>query len=256
LLPLIVGNKNDSLCAQELTLNGIGPVNHSLAGVAAALPSDSAGAIYWNPATMSFLEQSEFQLGWGRHNAPWYGDEPIAYTALILAYLLLESITNNDSPNDPYYSSNNRQKSTYPSYRVGAVPKIRVPEFSYVYNKGKYWSFGLAVSEFGANKIGAFFDSEQGDVIGIYRYPFRGYEFIPALSCRPNKQFSMGFAPIFSIDEMPNASLPVILTEDSWGLYSGVSQDQRSRAGVGVQVGLFYTLVERLRFGVSVLTPQ
>ena len=89
LLILLLGGAEGLLCAQELALSGVGPINHSLAGVAVALPRDSAGAIQWNPATISFLEQSEFQLGWGRHNAPWYGDEPIGYTGLILLWLIL-----------------------------------------------------------------------------------------------------------------------------------------------------------------------
>jgi long-chain fatty acid transport protein len=259
LLLLLCWTRKDSFFAQELMFSGVGPINHSLAGVAAALPRDSAGAIYWNPATISFLEHSEIQLGWGRHNPPWYGDEPIGYTALIGLWLICESLLDDhDEPvqhwqataqGDEYWTSYDDPAIPSPKYPRGAIPKIRVPEFSYVYNKGQYWSFGLAVSEYGANKTGTFCDINHG-IVGVYQYQFRGYEFIPALSYRPDKHFSMGVAPVISIDEMPNASLPVILAKNS------SSQDQRGKAGVGLQVGAFYMPLERLRFGVSVRTPQ
>ena len=263
LLILLLRQAGGLLCAQELMFNGVGPVNHSLAGAAVALPRDSAGAIQWNPATISFLEQSEFQLGWGRHNAPWYGDEPIGYTGLILLWLIIEVLANDNKEPDyskpPQQNSNGELEwedngtdwSSFPSYWKGAVPKIRVPTFSYVYNKNRHWSYGLAISEYGAHKIGSVFITDQGNFFGIGQYQLRGYEFIPSLSYRESRRFSMGFSPIFSIDETPNASLPVIFSR-----YSDASQDQRSQAGVGLQGGIYYTPNQRLRLGASVRTPQ
>jgi long-subunit fatty acid transport protein len=90
-----------------------------------------------------------------------------------------------------------------------------------------------------------------GDVVGIGEYRFKGYEFIPTIAYRESQRFSLGLSPIFSIDEMQNASLPVIVTQ--WGVHP---QDQRSKAGFGLQAGAFYSPTKRLRFGVSVRTPQ
>jgi long-subunit fatty acid transport protein len=244
----------NSLSAQELTLSGVGPINHSLAGVAVALPRDSAGAIQWNPATISFLEQSEFQLGWGRHNAPWYGDEPIVYTALIGVWLVCELLSDDRILDDPYSrprSDTDKKEPPPKQSALPALPIVRVPTFSYAYNKNRHWSFGLAVSEYGARKTGTV---AIGDEIGIGEYRFQGYEFIPAFAYQESRRFSVGFAPIFSIDEMPNASLPIILSRYSNS--NGYSQAQRSRAGVGMQAGVFYTPNQRARFGVSVRTPQ
>ena len=245
--------------AQELTFSGVGPINHSLAGVAVALPRDSAGAMQWNPATISFLDhkQFEFQLGWGRHNPPWYGDEPIAYTAAagFLLVVFLVDLANDDNEEDRYSRPNNNSNNNSNNDKKPSAPppnprNIRVPTLSYVYNKDKHWSFGLAISEYGANKTGTRFDVNK-DIFGIYLYQFRGYEFIPTVSYRESQRFSFGLSPIFSIDEMQNASLPVIVTQ--WGIHP---QDRRSKAGFGLQAGAFYSPIKRLRFGASVRTPQ
>ncbi len=42
-------------------LSGTGPVNRSMAGASTAAPLDAAGALFWNPATMSGLERSELE---------------------------------------------------------------------------------------------------------------------------------------------------------------------------------------------------
>jgi len=279
LLILLLRQADGLLCAQELMFNGVGPVNHSLAGAAVALPRDSAGAIQWNPATISFLEQSEFQLGMGRHNAPWYGDEFVVGTigvAVVVALWIYTAVDDKDDQekerrqkqygdewividngwlailihdSSPDYSrppSAHRQESA--TARAPKQPKIRVPTFSYVYNKNRHWSYGLAISEYGAQKVGAL---AVGDMVGICEYRFQGYEFIPTVSYRESKRFSMGFSPIFSIDETPNASLPVIFSR-----YSDPTQNQRSQAGIGLQGGIYYTPNQRLRFGASVRTPQ
>jgi long-chain fatty acid transport protein len=49
--------------AQGIALGGVGPVNRSMAGAATAAPIDAAGAIHWNPASISGLERSEMLFG-------------------------------------------------------------------------------------------------------------------------------------------------------------------------------------------------
>ncbi|MCL2743450.1 MAG: hypothetical protein FWE67_06345 [Planctomycetaceae bacterium] len=106
----------------------------------------------------------------------------------------------------------------------------------------------MAISEYGANKAGALVIDDK---VGICEYSFRGYEFVPTVSYKESKRFSFGLSPIFSIEEMPNASLPVIVSRYS----AAPEQDRRSKAGFGLQAGMFYSPVEHLRFGASVRTP-
>ena len=39
-----------------VAISGVGPINRSMGGAAVAAPLDSAGALYWNPATIGALE--------------------------------------------------------------------------------------------------------------------------------------------------------------------------------------------------------
>src|SRR5262249_47705655 len=48
--------------AQGVIWPGAGPINRSMAGASTAAPVDF-GSSYWNPATISGLEQQEFLLG-------------------------------------------------------------------------------------------------------------------------------------------------------------------------------------------------
>ena len=49
--------------AQGIMISGVGAVNRSFGSVAAAAPIDAAGAIYYNPATMTGLRSSSTELG-------------------------------------------------------------------------------------------------------------------------------------------------------------------------------------------------
>ena len=48
-----------------LAISGVGPINRSMGGASVAAPLDSAGAIFWNPATMGALGRSEMEFGTG-----------------------------------------------------------------------------------------------------------------------------------------------------------------------------------------------
>ncbi len=273
------GRGGDPVVAQELALGGIGPINHALAGAGVALPRDSAGAIQWNPATLSFLENDEVEIGLGRLNPPWYGDEygsgAVVVAGAVLAWAYLASLNEEKVKTDDVWDWDHRRKRTGIDWYLvicighsdnhytspssdesdnGTGPPLsitRVPTLSYKYTKpGGKWTFGLGISEYGARKVGML-PTDFG--AGLCEYRFQGYEFIPSLSYREGEIFSFGFAPIFSVDETPNASLPVIVSSSS--RYSG-SQAQRGRAGFGMQFGVFFIPAERFRVGLSLRSPQ
>lgn len=62
-LLVFTGFQTDRLHAQGLIFPGAGPVSRSFGGATTAIPLDPAGAIYWNPATMSELPNSEIMFG-------------------------------------------------------------------------------------------------------------------------------------------------------------------------------------------------
>ena len=62
LLLAIVAASARSADAQGVYLPSIGPTNQSFGGAATAAPIDLAGALYWNPATLSGLKKPEFEI--------------------------------------------------------------------------------------------------------------------------------------------------------------------------------------------------
>src|SRR6516225_1799541 len=48
-----------------LAVSGVGPINRSMGGASTAAPLDSAGALYWNSATIGALPTSEMEFGTG-----------------------------------------------------------------------------------------------------------------------------------------------------------------------------------------------
>ena len=46
-----------------LAVAGVGPINRSMGGAAVAAPLDSAGSLFWNPATIGGLGRSEMLFG-------------------------------------------------------------------------------------------------------------------------------------------------------------------------------------------------
>ncbi len=54
-----------SAFGQGVMLRGVGAVNESMGSAATACPLDSAGAINWNPASISGLEKNEMSFGLG-----------------------------------------------------------------------------------------------------------------------------------------------------------------------------------------------
>jgi long-chain fatty acid transport protein len=56
---------NHFVYGQGVLLRSLGTVNDSIGSVATATPIDAAGAIYWNPASISGLEKSEVSFGVG-----------------------------------------------------------------------------------------------------------------------------------------------------------------------------------------------
>ncbi|MGL6196014.1 MAG: OmpP1/FadL family transporter, partial [Thermoguttaceae bacterium] len=56
---------SETCFAQGVMLRGVGAINESMGGAATACPLDSAGAINWNPASISGLKQNEMSFGLG-----------------------------------------------------------------------------------------------------------------------------------------------------------------------------------------------
>ncbi|MCL2118565.1 MAG: outer membrane protein transport protein [Planctomycetaceae bacterium] len=251
-----------TLFAQELGYTGVSPVNNSFGGVAVAAPIDGTAAIYWNPATISSLDQGEFQFGFGRTNPPWCGDESIGYTILVPVIGALWLYSEANKAADDYWDQN-YGKSTSNKYDAPTPPKepvvddspglptVRSFHISYVTKPSRYshWNYGFAMTEMGQRKQRFLLNSATGEVKGVQVYRVKTIELTPAVSWWNKRNLSFGISPVLSIDEHPNASLPS--SRDSTFL-----GNERGHVGLGLQLGVYYQTGNDFGFGFSVKSPS
>jgi len=253
-----------SLFAQELGYSGVSPVNSSFGGVAVAAPIDGNGAMYWNPATINFLDKGQFQFGFGRTSPPWYGDESLGYTILIPVAGILWLLSESDDKYDDMWGDNSSNSSglggsggtgSSSSSSSAAEDYYKIPKargfnmcFVGIPSQYSHWNFGLSMTEMAQRKRRYIIDSATGQLNGVQVYRVRNIELVPALSLWNKRNLSFGISPIFSIDEHPNSSLP-----SSPG-YTFLG-DERGHLGLGLQLGAFYKTDADWNFGFSVKSP-
>ena len=248
-----------SMFAQELGYSGVSPVNNSFGGVAVAAPIDGTAAIYWNPATLNWLDKGEFQFGFGRTNPRWYGDESIFYPALGVAWLFCR--VNETNTKDNYwdwdgnyrYSPSNHDTSDAVAEYIASLGPRTVRGF-HISLVGKQRIFsdknlGFAMTEMGQRKQRFLLNPTTGEVEGVQIYRVKTIEFTLAVSWWNKRNLSFGISPILSVDEFPNASLP------AGGDYTFLG-DKRGHVGLGLQLGVFYVAKSDFNFGFSVKSPS
>lgn len=255
LLSVLVGSR--FVCAQEIGYGGVGPINMSMAGAGVAFPLDAAGAISWNPASIGALEKSEFSFGLTRGNAPWYGDETIGAVGVGLLWLLFETGATHDTMRGTYTgnktSNVNGHSQSDGNSTVNWLNRnaVRVPSLAYVYHpEGKDWAWGIGISEAGMRRLRLLTDpGDESEIVALAAYRTKGFEILPSLSWGRKERLYFGLSPVFTIDEFPTGSLPIVPGAE-------MLHRSRSRFGFGVQLGVFLKTKPGWNFGFSVRSPQ
>jgi len=111
-----------------------------------------------------------------------------------------------------------------------------------------HWNYGIAMTETGQRKQRLVVDSTSGEIKGVHIYRIKNIEITPAVSWWNKQRLSFGFSPIFSMEEHPNASLPLSQNERFLG-------DTRGHVGFGTQLGVYYQAENDFNFGFSVKSP-
>ncbi|GHT46024.1 hypothetical protein FACS189454_06500 [Planctomycetales bacterium] len=242
--------------AQEIGYGGVGAINHSFAGATAALPLDGNGAMYWNPATIGSLEQGEVQIGFSRINAPWYGDESLAYTlivpaaALWLCDIVYDDISKPDKHLDEPPKTENEDKNIFhvsKGQNGQSFPKVRGLNVAFVMppDDNRRWNIGFALAENGSRQ---FHFVQQDDEVFAQLYRVKNLEFTPTVSWRFNERLHIGFSPMLSITEFPAASFPVLTGYER--------RSETEHCGFGLQLGAFYQTKRKVNFGLSLRSPH
>jgi long-chain fatty acid transport protein len=232
-----------------IAINGVGPVNASMGGASVAAPLDSAGAIYWNPATIGELGSSETEFGLG-----------LLIPRTTLSSRVPAGAFGNGVP------ALNSAGSTAGNNGVFLLPAISV-----VYRPEESpWSYGLGILEIGGFAVN--YPVSRTNPILNPRPPFgvgigplytqlQIIQFSPTIGLSLTDQWSVGFQanidygivnlnPVFT-------SAPTLVETPFGPVPSYGSGDQgRSRAGGGFQVGVYYNHDQDWSFGASIKSPQ
>ena len=223
---------------QGIALRGVSPVNESMAGCATACPLDSAGALHWNPATISGLPCSDISFG----------------MELILPTSTLASRF------DALHMAGSDQSE------AGVVP---VPNMAFVCKTADSpWSYGLGLFGVGGSAVNypaslsnPILTPQPPNGIGLGRLSANVdvYQIVPTVSYQLTERLSIGFAPTITMARLFASPLFLGPKNDADGdgdaaWSPGVGT--RYMWGGGFQLGAFYAGDCCWNFGASVNSPQ
>jgi long-chain fatty acid transport protein len=247
---VVVGPDAGPALGQGVALRGVSAINESFGGVATAAPLDAAGAIHWNPATISGLPGSEMTFGLGL----------IIPSEEISSRLPAGSV----HPANPTIPPVTLSGST--RGEPGAIP---TPTMAFVHQvEDSPWSYGMGMFGIGGSRVNYPASTSNpiltpqapaGFGLGRLSAEVEVLQIVPVASYEVTDQLSIGFGPTITMAKlvaMPlflgpadNSVLPAYPTYSS-----GVGT--RYIWGGGFEVGLYYVTRNDWHLGVSCTSPQ
>ena len=230
---------------------GVGPINRSMGGAATAAPLDSAGALYWNPATIGALPSNRDGV---RHRDPDPADD---------AHLARPRRGARQRPAGDHMRGTPAATTGSSSCPIDR-PGLQADEDSPL-------TFGIGVFEIGGFGVNYPVSHDQPDPQP--RVPVRpggraALHAAPALPVQPDgrpeaRPTSCRSAPrptsttACSTLNPALSSVPsLVQTPARPGAVYASGHQGRSRAGGGFQVGVYYNPDEDWSFGASIKSPQ
>lgn len=223
----IVAASARSADAQGVYLPSIGPTNQSFGGAATASPIDSAGALYWNPATISGLKSSEMAFGLG----------------IVSPHAQLSSTAG------PFSGSTSSDAGVIPVPTIGWVQKSDDSAWTYGIGIFGVGGFGL---NYGADPTNPILSPQPGGFGRVYSNA-EIYQVVPTASLALTDRLSIGVAPVVTLSKI---SLdPLFIAPPNGGVY-GPGAGTKYSWGAGFQVGIYYITETNWHFGTSIKSPQ
>ena len=230
-----------------ILLTGGGPVNRSFGGTATAAPLDALGALFWNPATLSGLKQSEVTFG----------------AEILTAFPRISSSVqaNAFGPGVP----GRAMSGTTNSDSAGALlPNVglaqRVEDSPLTFGLGLETAGGFATN-YPASVTNPILTPQPpfGIGFGNLSAELQVYQLIPAVSYQVTGHLALGVAAIVDFATLRLDPLAAVAPDDANGdgfpTFPSGSHTPYEMGG-GFQVGAYYTTDSCFNFGVSVKSPQ
>lgn len=215
---------------QGVGLRGVGAVNESMGGASTACPIDAAGALHWNPASISGLPSSDMS----------FGLELVLPNSQLSSSLTAPVTTSGTSGSEP---------GVLPVPMMALVRKV----------DGSPWTFGLGMFGIGGSKTNYPASATNpilNPVLGLGRLAatVEIMQIDPTISYELTDRLSIGFAPTITLANLYCS--PLFLGskngDGEWPEGTGT----RYTWGAGFQVGLYYTTENDWHFGTSFKSPQ
>jgi long-chain fatty acid transport protein len=236
-----------TVAAQGIALSGAGPINRSMGGAATAALIDAAGALYWNPASISALTHSEMSFGMELAIPTGEISSRVAGNAL--------------GPGVPPVTLEGTSRS-----ESGAAA---IPAFAYVHKpEDSRWTYGLGV--FGIGGFVANYPASlnnpvltppppNGLGLGQVAAQFDLIQLAPTLCYELSPHLSVGFAPTVVLGRLVAKPALFAAPDDANGDGSATypaAIGTRTHWGAGFQVGAYYRTDSHWHFGATLKSPQ
>jgi long-chain fatty acid transport protein len=227
--------------------SGAGPINGSMAGVGMATAIDSLGSLFWNPATLSGLPQSEVAFGL-----------ELIFPQASLASTLPAGAIGGLLPTTTLAGSDRSANSVFPLPAIGLAYQ----------SEDKRWTFGLgvfAIGGFGVNYPASTTDPvltpqpPNGFGLGNLYTLFQVLEMAPQISYQLTDHLAVGFGPAVDLALLqvdPGVFVPPDnASGNGFPTYPAATHIQ-AKWGFGLEAGAYYTLDNGFRLGASVKSPR
>lgn len=232
--------------AQGVVLPSAGPINGSMAGASVAAPIDPAGALYWNPATISARPHSELLFG---------ADFSYPQTRVTSAFPANAFI-----PGSPPVPVSGRTRSDSGVITLPSLAWVHKPD-------GGDWTYGLGVftiGGFGSNYPGGAGNPvfspppPNGFGLGPVATQLSLLQIAPTLAWQWTETVSIGVAPTVNVANLlldpATFAAPDNANMDAFFSYPSATHS-RSHWGLGVQAGVYIKLNNGWNLGASVKSP-
>ena len=232
-----------------VVLSGAGPVNRSMGGASTAAPLDAMGALFWNPATLSGLKDSELDVG----------------AEVLFAH---PNVSSSVAPNafGPGFPSGAMSGSTNSDSAGVLLPNVglsqRLSEDSPLTIGLGLLTAGGFSTNFPASATNPVLSPQppHGFGVGNVSADLEVFQIVPAASLQVTQNFSIGVAPILDLASLHISPLIVVPPDNAAGSgfasYPTDGSHSPYAAGGGVEAGAFLTLDGGWQFGASIKSPQ
>ncbi len=226
---------------QGIVLPGVGPINAGFGGAGTAAPLDATGALYWNPAAISALED-RVDIGVELLSSRNTVSSRVAAGVFGMGSPAASGSTRNDSGMAPLPA-------------IGAITRPEGSPFTYGISLLTIGGFFVNFPASTTNPV--FTAPPKGGGLGSVYSRLSILQIAPTVAADLGNGWSVGAAPTINVADLQLSAAPFSALNFANGVpfYPQAFQG-RLRYGLGFQVGVYYQSERDLNFGFSFKSPQ